>query len=147
LATMRNLANIYARQARYEESEELQKEALAISQRLLGSSHPRIAPSFWGLGRLALRQGDRKKALDYLRQAVDHGLSPVDLTRMHDDDELATLRGDPAFEALVKQLTNVPAARSTRPTGGGRRPDCDRRSRSCSPWPRRSYGSCSHRHS
>ena len=39
--------------------------------------------------------GDRNKALELLREAVDTG-RPVDL----DDTDLSALRGDPEFEAL-----------------------------------------------
>ena len=100
LFTQVTLANIYSRQGRYQESEKLQLNALDISQRVFGSNHRQVGLGFYGLGKLSLNEGDRTKALDYLRQAIDHGLVPGDLKRMHEDEELATLRGDPEFETL-----------------------------------------------
>ena len=61
---------------------------------------PHVAHSLFGLGKLALRQGDQPKALDYLRQAVDHGLTPGEVTAMNEDAELTPLRGNPELESL-----------------------------------------------
>ena len=45
--------------------------------------------------------GDREKALQYLRQAIDLGL--IGELVVHDPD-LASLRGDPEFEAIVAEV-------------------------------------------
>jgi non-specific serine/threonine protein kinase/serine/threonine-protein kinase len=103
LFTTMTLANIWGRQGRYDESERLQLETLSCLRQTLGPSHPDVARSLYSLGALALRQGDRKKALDYLRQAMDHGLTGGDWIPMAEDDELKSLRGDPAFETLINE--------------------------------------------
>jgi serine/threonine protein kinase/Tfp pilus assembly protein PilF len=99
LITMTNLANVQAREGRYKESEKLQMETLAIARRVLGSSNPQVGRALYGLGSVALREGDRKKALDYLRQAIEQGLSPSDLTQMREDSDLQSVRADLGFEA------------------------------------------------
>ena len=100
LQTTIALANVFAREGKFDESEKLQLEALAIRQRVFGPSNPHVAHSLFGLGKLALRQGDQPKALDYLRQAVDHGLTPGEVTAMNEDAELTPLRGNPELESL-----------------------------------------------
>jgi tetratricopeptide (TPR) repeat protein len=99
LITMTNLANVQAREGRYKESEKLQMETLAIARRVLGSSNPQVGRALYGLGSVALREGDRKRALDYLRQAIEQGLSPSDLTQMREDSDLQSVRADLGFEA------------------------------------------------
>jgi len=100
LQTTIALANVFAREGKFDESEKLQLEALAIRQRVFGPSNRHVAHSLFGLGKLALRQGDQPKALDYLRQAVDHGLTPGEVTAMNEDAELTPLRGNPELESL-----------------------------------------------
>ena len=53
----------------------------------------------YNLACVAALRGDRRQALDWLARAVDHGLKDAD--HMAKDDDLKSLRGDPAFEALV----------------------------------------------
>ncbi|MBN2346451.1 MAG: hypothetical protein JXO51_08660 [Candidatus Aminicenantes bacterium] len=48
------------------------------------------------------RAGERHKALQYLQQAVDAGFRDLDL--LSSDEDLKTLRGDPAFVRLVERL-------------------------------------------
>ena len=103
LHTMMILANVWGRQGRYQESERLQLETFSAERRVLGPNHSEVGRSLYGLGALALKQGDRKKALEYLRRAMDHGLSGGDWMPMREDDELKQLRGDPEFEALVSE--------------------------------------------
>ena len=61
--------------------------------------HPETLASMNNLARVSARRGDRKQALDWLTQVVDHGGTNAD--RMAKDDDLQSLRGDAAFEALV----------------------------------------------
>jgi serine/threonine protein kinase/Tfp pilus assembly protein PilF len=103
LDTMFGLANLDAKQGRYDDAERMHLETLAIRRRALGPDHVRVGSSLYSLGTLALRRGDRKKALDYLRQAVDHGLSRAEAMRMHGDEDLAQLNGDPEFEAIAAE--------------------------------------------
>jgi len=103
LLTMMTLANVWGQQGRYDESERLQLETLSTRRRVFGPNHPDVGRSLYSLGTLALTKGDRRKALDYLRQAMDHRLSGGDWMPMREDDELKQLRGDPEFEALVNE--------------------------------------------
>jgi len=69
-----------------------------------------VAQCLYHLASLSGRQGDRKKALGYLRQAIDSGLNPGELRRMGEDDDLKSLRGDPEFEAIVREAKSRPSA-------------------------------------
>ena len=103
LATMFGVANLEARQGRYDEAERMQLETLAIRRRVLGPAHPAVGESLYSLGTVAALQGDRKSALDYLRQAIDHGLSGSNLRAFDTDEDLRPLRGDAQFEALAAE--------------------------------------------
>ena len=46
--------------------------------------------------------GDKNKALQLLDRAVSNGRG--NLAWIEHDDDLATLRGDPAFEAIIKRI-------------------------------------------
>lgn len=48
--------------------------------------------------------GQDDKALGYLEQAVEHGT--VSATWMRNDEDLASIRNDPRFEALVQRVTH-----------------------------------------
>jgi len=110
LQAMTDLANVEARQGRYAESEKLQLETLAAARGAIGASSPLVAQCLYHLASLSGRQGDRKKALGYLRQAIDSGLNPGELRRMGEDDDLKSLRGDPEFEAIVREAKSRPSA-------------------------------------
>src|SRR5262249_48716018 len=106
LMTMMTLANVLGRERRYDEAERLHLETLAIRQRVLGPNHPDIGLSLYGFGTLALRPGQRRKALDLLSQAGAKGLAPMDIKRMQQDDELSALRNEPEFEVLIARGLN-----------------------------------------
>ncbi len=108
LLAMSNLANVEARQGRYAESEKLQLETLAAARSAVGPSHPLVARCLYNLASLSGRQGDRRKALGYLRQAIDQALRPLELMQMAEDEDLKPLRGDPEFEALVREAKSRP---------------------------------------
>ena len=84
---------------RVDPAEEFYKQTLEIQRRVLGQDHPATANSIYGLACVAALRGDRKQALEWLTQAVDHGWKHAD--HMAKDDDLKSLHGDPAFEALV----------------------------------------------
>ena len=100
LSTMVSLAIVQTRLGRYDEAERLYLQTLDIRRRLLGPEYALVGRSLYGLAIVALLQGDRKKALDYLRQAVDDGLN-LRHALTYSGEELKPLRGDPEFEALV----------------------------------------------
>jgi pentatricopeptide repeat protein len=99
LGSVQNLANAYSKQGRYAEAEKLYEETLEIERRVLGQDHPDTLASMYNLACVAARRGNREHALDCLTQAVGHGYKDADW--MAKDDDLKSLRGDPAFEALV----------------------------------------------
>ena len=82
-----------------EGAEPLILEALAMWRKLLGEEHPDVARSLYNLACRKALQGQREEALDYLHQAAKSGYSNADW--MMKDTDLASLRGDPEFEAIV----------------------------------------------
>ena len=101
IRAMYNLANAYMIEARDEEAVKLFLETLDASSRVLGASHPDTLDCVYNLACLAARGGQRARAFDWLRRAVDDGWERADL--MMKDDDLKSLRGDPAFEGCVSR--------------------------------------------
>jgi non-specific serine/threonine protein kinase/serine/threonine-protein kinase len=102
LISMGSLAGLYKNQGRYDEAEPLYLEILETRRRVLGEDHPHTLGPFYNLACVAALRGDRIKAMDWLRQAVDHGYTNAD--GMAHDPELASLHGDPEFEAIVAEV-------------------------------------------
>jgi non-specific serine/threonine protein kinase/serine/threonine-protein kinase len=101
LTTMTDLASVLMREGRYDEASQLLAATLAARRRLLGENHPDTAATLYELARLAALRSDRAKALDWLRQAVEHGYKASG--GISEDPDLKTLHGDPAFDSLVAQ--------------------------------------------
>ena len=105
------LAMVYWRQGRLQESRELLEPVLADMQRVLGRRHYVTLSALFNLGRAEANHGNRERALDFLRQAVDGGFiyfgsdalgRPIHgAGGMRVDPLLAPLHGDPEFEAIV----------------------------------------------
>ena len=93
------VGGLYYDQGRYKEAEALQRETLEIQKRVLGPEHPDTRMAIYNLGCTAALQGERSKAMGYLRDAVEHGWSNAKW--MLEDSDLASLRGDPEFEKIV----------------------------------------------
>ena len=102
LSSMNHLALLYWKQGRYDEAESLYLETVEIRRRVLGESHPDTLWSVYNLGCVAALRGDREQALDWLRKAVDSGFTAADW--MTKDPDLASLHGDPEFEAIVAEV-------------------------------------------
>jgi len=103
LACMTTLAGTLIKMGRYAEAERLQQQTRDIQRRVLGPDHPETAGSTYNLACLAARQGDRDKALDLLRESVDHGLAPNAVLGMAEDEDLQSLHGDSRFEKLLAE--------------------------------------------
>jgi eukaryotic-like serine/threonine-protein kinase len=103
LGTQGNLANLLLKEGRVAESEQLQRETLEIRRRVLGPAHPDTVESLYDLAIVEEHKGERDAALNLLREAIDHGLSPIDGLGIENDPDLEPLRGDSRFEALVGQ--------------------------------------------
>ena len=110
LMSMNNLANMLFLEARYGDAEKLAREALAIQRRVLGPDHPDTAMSIYNLGGIALHKGKPDEALSLLRDAVDHGLAPNIALHLENDPDLAALRGNARFSALVAHAKERSAA-------------------------------------
>ena len=110
LISMMNLADNLTKMGQYAEAETLLRQTLEIQRRVLGPEHPYTAVTTYNLASLAAHRGQREDALSLLRAAVDHGL-PVGVRRgMDKDPDLASLHGDPRFDAIVAYAKQRAAA-------------------------------------
>jgi eukaryotic-like serine/threonine-protein kinase len=112
LGAMDDLATDYMEEGKYEQTEALYSQALEIKQRVLGPENPATALTSYNMGCLEALRGDKDKAIVWLRDAIDHGLSPqIDLA-MEKDSDLTSLYHDPRFTALVAHAKQMAAAKS-----------------------------------
>ena len=94
-----NLANDLVSQERYQEAEALYAHVIEISRRDLGPAHPTTLRAIYNLACSAALRGDRAAAIGYLREPVDGGWATRQ--KLEEDEDLASLRGEPGFKALV----------------------------------------------
>ena len=107
LSSLHNLANVCKDQHRYDEADTLYRQALEGRRRVLAPDHPDTVDDLYALACVAALKGDRKTALDWLGQAIDHGYKEhEDSDPLDKDTDLDGLRGDPAFDALVARARN-----------------------------------------
>jgi len=99
LMSMNNVADEYSDMGEFEKAEALHREVLERRRKVLGPDHMDTVFSMYSLGQVAARRGRHSEALDWLRQAVDHGYQIPD--EMANDPSLKSLHGNPAFDALV----------------------------------------------
>jgi len=74
------------------------ERALAIRRKTFAPDHPRVGTDLYQLACVEAGAGDRKRALERVREAIDAGWARA---LIFDDPDLAPLRGDPRFEAIV----------------------------------------------
>lgn len=103
LSNMGNLVNTLSGEKRYAEAEELQLEVLDIDRRVLGPNHPDTATAIYDLACVKALAGRREEALALVRQSLEHGLDARTAASIGEDDDLASLRGDPRFAAIVAE--------------------------------------------
>jgi tetratricopeptide (TPR) repeat protein len=102
LQCMRDLATVCSGQERHDEAAALLQELLRIQREAPSRTDSSITTTLYGLARLDALRGERTAALSRLRELVAAGwTNPRRLMR---DEDLASLRGDPEFEALVAEL-------------------------------------------
>jgi eukaryotic-like serine/threonine-protein kinase len=101
LTSMDNLAYVLYHEDHDAEAEKLAKQAADTRRRVLGPDHPETALSTYTLACIALRRGQRDRALSMLRQSVEHGLAPNTAFGMEKDPDLHSLHGDPRFAKIV----------------------------------------------
>ena len=104
------LGHLYWRTRRYEESRVVGERALAIQEDRLGRDHPDVVRRYYNLACLGARSGDRDEAMSRLREAVDRGFRWGGIV---DDPDLDSLRGDPEFEAIVREVERRVARESS----------------------------------
>ena len=99
LKAMHNLAIQYAKMGRHEEAEKLFLETITKERRVLGENNPATLLTTFRMGCAQALRGKRAAALDWIRQAVEHGYADAD--RMAQEPDCQSLRGDPAFVDLM----------------------------------------------
>jgi serine/threonine protein kinase len=85
----------------YGEAEKLLREAYETSVRVMGRDHVGTAEAGYDLGTAYAAEGKKAEAIAALTSAVDHGLQPTADLEIITDPTLKSLKGDPAFDALL----------------------------------------------
>jgi tetratricopeptide (TPR) repeat protein len=93
------MASIYLYMRRLDEAEALFLESIEAHRARLGDRHQRVAADCYNLACCYALRGDPEAAFDYLDQAVDAGWTDADA--LAGDSDLASLRGDARFNAVV----------------------------------------------
>ncbi len=98
---MRVLFACLFRERRYVEADALERQVVDVARRVFGASDARTADAAYDLGVVLAAEGRHDEAVSVLRDAVQHGLAREKLGQIRTDTDLAPLRGDAAFEAVV----------------------------------------------
>ena len=102
-----NMADLSHKEGRDAEALALLREAEDIQRRALGATHSDTLDTMYSIACLLALDHKRDQAIAVLRDAVDHGLKAH--TRNFDletDPDLASLRADARFKALVADAKN-----------------------------------------
>lgn len=91
------------RQGRHKEAEPRYREGLEISRRVNSPDHPDTLRWTNNLACSAALRGDRAAAIGYLREPVEGGWATRQ--KLEEDEDLASLRGEPEFKALLARAT------------------------------------------
>lgn len=110
LATMDNLVHCLGTENKFAETEKLARQLLEIKRRVFGLDDPSTSNTRYDLAVALAMQGRREEALSFLREAVDHGLSPAVSQDMEKAAEFKALHGDPRFVTLVADAKQRAAA-------------------------------------
>jgi serine/threonine protein kinase len=108
LITMNNLGLSYLTQRRYAEAEAVLRETVEQERRVRGEKHPYTLETQYNLACVMARAGRRKEALDTLHQIVENGFVGAYIAG---DSDLASLHGDPGFDAMVAEVQKRTKAR------------------------------------
>jgi tetratricopeptide (TPR) repeat protein len=96
--SVQNLAFAIRSTGDYAQALPLYERALSIYVTALGPDHPRVAMTHYNLACLLALQDDISKSLEELELALEMGFNNP---TMADDPDLASLKGLPAFQALI----------------------------------------------
>ncbi len=129
VGAMEHLALISKDRGKLAEAEATQNEVVAIRARALGPSNHLLADSKYNLACILAQAGKRDRAIEVLRDAVDHGLLIRIAAGAGADSDFQSLRGDSRFQQLVEEIrqravsagVNVPGQHQA-PLRGGPRP-------------------------
>jgi eukaryotic-like serine/threonine-protein kinase len=91
-------------QGRLAEAEAILTEAVPIGRRVLGQEHGMASRTVVDLARVLVRSGRKEEALALLADAAHRGLEPRFVEWISTEPDLAPLRGDARFEAIVADL-------------------------------------------
>jgi tetratricopeptide (TPR) repeat protein len=108
---MMNEAEIKGTIGAFDEAEKMSLDLLDLERRVIGPDSPEAAETLYSLGTMKAKQGKTDKALELLREAVDHGMLPREAITLGEDPELNALHGDPRFDALVAHAKEVAASK------------------------------------
>ncbi len=70
LGSINNLAEVLSRQGKYDEAEEMHRQALALKETVLGKEHPSTLTSVNNLAEVLSRQGKYDEAEEMYRQML-----------------------------------------------------------------------------
>ena len=91
----------------YPEAEKLFREAVTTAER---TNQPTVLGGAWySFACGAAVAGHHDEAIEYLRQAIDHGYGELEV--ISSDANLKSLRGNEQFESLLAKLRNAAAAK------------------------------------
>ena len=110
LITSIGLANSLGGLGKYDEAEKLLLQTRDVQRRLLGPDSPRTADTTYNLACLAVRRGRHDEAFSFLREAMQHGLSPAQALGIETDPDLKPLHEDARFEAIIAEAKQHAAA-------------------------------------
>jgi non-specific serine/threonine protein kinase/serine/threonine-protein kinase len=99
--TLHAMALVHAGAGRIAEAQRLITASIDMAEKAAGPRHGFVSRGYYNLACLAAKTGERDRALDLLRAALDRGFAAGII---FDDPDLAGLRGDSEFEALVAEV-------------------------------------------
>jgi non-specific serine/threonine protein kinase/serine/threonine-protein kinase len=102
--SLNNLAIVHRYLGNFEHARRLYQRALEIRETALGSEHHLVSESYYNLASVAALQGNRRTALDLLHLVVERGYAN---SQMLDDEDLASLAGDPEFEEILDRVREM----------------------------------------
>jgi eukaryotic-like serine/threonine-protein kinase len=114
IRAMADLAGVLGLEKKYAEAEKVGREALVIGRRVLGEKDPTLAVLYYNLGAVAAISDRQDEAITLLNQAIDQGLPPGVPENIGQDPDLARLRGNARFPALVAHGRDVANANKKR---------------------------------
>jgi serine/threonine protein kinase/tetratricopeptide (TPR) repeat protein len=101
---MADLSTVYIGQGRHDEAAAIEQECVDLARRGYGDDDPETNSQRYNSACGAALRGDRDGAIGMLREALDHGYRGPSSWPSMDDPDLASLHGDPEFEAIAEEL-------------------------------------------